>query len=165
MLLRKVFIGINALVATVCLLSACSDYSQISITNVNNVKILPAGGGKFQITLDATINNPTRRHIKLKSATLNLQQKKMAFATLTLTKPVDIVRRSEYEYPVSMEVQLQNVLLALMGLSNLSIDDFTVDGKIVATAFPMRKTLHIEQQSLTAFEAQFGDIFSSFLKK
>lgn len=147
-----------------CALASCSDYSAITITNVKDVKVVPSGGGRFAISLNATITNPTRRRIKLKSATFNLYQNHTPFATLVLTQPIVAARRSQAEHSVHMEVQLQNILAALMGFAGLSADNLTISGKMVVASFPARRTLHIEPQPLKEFEAQFGNVFSSFLK-
>jgi hypothetical protein len=148
----------------VCLLCGCSDYSKITITNVKDVKISPVGGGKFEITLNANIHNPTRRKIKLRTAVFEAQQKNMPFAMLTLLEPIVIQKNSNDQHSLKLELRLQNVLLMLMGFNNLSVEDFTIDGKITASTFPLRKTIRINAMPLKEFEAQYGSVFSAFLK-
>jgi hypothetical protein len=156
--------GLCLIIGAAWLFCACTDYSQIVITNVKDVKIVPSGGGKFKIMLNARVKNPTCRNVKLRMVELNLQQRGMAFATLTLAEPISIASRSENDYPAVLEAQLQNILAALAGFKNVFIADFTIEGKIKASAFPLCRTIHIKQQPLTEFEKQYGGIVSGLFQ-
>ncbi|GHT11792.1 hypothetical protein AGMMS4956_05370 [Bacteroidia bacterium] len=140
-------------------LCSCAHYSRIAITNVGNVKVETAGGGKFNIAVDATMSNPTGSKVKLKSAEFRLYKKEVPFANINLLQPLTIAKHSDEVQTVNVELQLQNLLLALLS-KGFAIDDFFIDGTMIAQTFPFRKKIGIPLQSLKSFEAQYGSFIS-----
>jgi hypothetical protein len=147
-----------------CIITSCNDYSQINITNVKDTNFSHVVGNKFVISLNATIKNSTRRNIKVKSIILDVQQNKMSFAQLKLMEQVVLTAESELDYPIKLELELQNLLIAMLGFSKMSVEDFSIKGTITASVCIISRTLRIEEQPLKKFEAQFGNILSFILK-
>lgn len=147
----------------ICIVTSCASYKNITIEDVRGSGVKPSSGGKMVIDLEARVNNPTCRKVHLKKLELDVFRNGSLFATLNTPNTVTVPRKSNDFQPIPIELRLRNILATLMTLDNMNINDFTVEGEIKVSSFPMYKTIKIPRQSIQTFSAQFGDILTPIL--
>ncbi|MFZ5555078.1 MAG: LEA type 2 family protein [Bacteroidota bacterium] len=114
--------AILPLVIAFFLFSSCGSYEQIDFGKVNDFRVNEMSGGKMQLVLNVTIDNPNKFTIKVVKSELDLEIGGNSAGKITLGEKVKIKKKKEQNYDIVVEADSGEVTAAVMktALSSLT---------------------------------------------
>jgi len=112
--------------------ASCRQPKELIYQNVENFSLKQADKDKAHLAMDIRLYNPNRYAMKLKSADVDVYMNGNKIGKMNAAKQCMLPARDTFSLPVTLEVELKNVLSNALQLLLNSEADIKLDGRIKA---------------------------------
>lgn len=135
------------LILSLIVLSACSNFEDLSLRSDPNVKVKGISDGFVELDLIAIIENPNSQSFKVKSADFDIFLNNEKIGRTNMNHKIKIEGNStqEYVFPVKVKLGSENLSLGTLlgGLFKSSLD-LKVIGEVKAGSFLINQRFPVE---------------------
>ncbi len=100
-----------------CLLSSCSTYKEVELTDITNVEVLELDARSVSLRVDARIDNPNGFSIQVEEPDVDLFLNDKFIGKGSLDSALTLDRKSAQVYPIYLRANLHGVPLLMMLLT------------------------------------------------
>ncbi|HNS31171.1 MAG TPA: hypothetical protein PKN54_03775 [Candidatus Cloacimonas acidaminovorans] len=132
------------------LLTGCGKVNDISIKEINEVKLRGLKKNKIMLNLELVIDNPNTRKISITDIEFKVWMNDRELGDFRITEHVKLIPCSRQPYSIPVEIELITMAdafkLATSGSFENFLDRIEVEGYIKGSSFPVRRKITIERQ-------------------
>lgn len=130
-------------------LTACSNISEVEISNVNDLSFVGFENNLVNLTLNVKVNNPNNFNIKVKAMELKIYANNIYLGRLQSNNQTIINRKSEENYTMELQLRLANVFSGFstfLAIKNAGQANIRIEGSITGRSLLWKKTVPIDEQ-------------------
>ena len=158
-----------SLLPLIALLSGCSEYKEVQVTQISGVKIVKMTDKGIDLEIGMKINNPNSYGFTIFKSAFDLRLSGTDLGTATLTKKEKIGGNSEEIHTFCITTTPDKLLSggigSLMGLFNGKNTELEIKGKLRVGRFLYRRNIPVERKQKTNLDNQAGGSLLNLFKK
>ena len=128
----------------------CSGFEEIQLLNVKDVTYQEFKGNVLRLSITATVNNPNRFNVKIKTADMYLRLNDRVIGTVTQIEQITLAGRTQKDYKIHVAIELKDLLTNLTNLFRLLMNDqknLNLSGTVHVKSFMYSKTFQVDRLS------------------
>lgn len=134
-----------------CLLSSCSAYKEVELTDITNVEVLKLDARSVALRVDARINNPNGFTIAVEEPDVDLFLNDRFIGKGLLDSPLVLDRKAVNVYPVYLHADLEGgplLVLLLTGAFNGDPVKLSAKGTVAGRSGVVKKRFPFEVEEM-----------------
>jgi LEA14-like dessication related protein len=150
MKIAKYLVGFSVVVLLLLATVTCVNVEEIKIGTVHNIEFQGLHGNVVTLKAVVPVENPNGVDLKIKDADLTVWLGDKELGKVKQLDEILILKKSNQEYPLVINVEITNVMNIASVFMNLSggIHDLRLRGTVVIKAFVYNKKINIQDLQL-----------------
>ena len=146
----KTLVGFIVTILLLIAAVACVNLEEVKIGTIHNVEVKGMNGNILTLKLVVPVENPNGFDLKIKESDLTVFMGDKELGKVKQIDEILILKKSNQDYPISINVEITNIMNAASVLMNYSggIHDLILRGSVVVKASFYTKKVNIEDVPL-----------------
>ena len=132
------------------LISGCSGYEEIKVSNVKDVTYQEFKGNTLRLSITATVDNPNYFSVRIKDANMDLRLSDRVIGNVTQMEHIVLEGKTKKDYKIQVSIEMKDLTSNFIGLSRVLMNEphkLNLSGTVHVKSFLYSKTFQVDRLS------------------